>query len=120
MTVSPLRSQVPTGTWLYRAYEALDGLDPMTASRSDIMQAVKDSWLNREPEAIGTIIGLWYERNETMIPDEIFVRVPNLPARGRALQKENHWKRLNDQTRWTWLDTARRAHAIREMEVKDS
>lgn len=120
MTVARLRGQVPTGTWLHRAYEALDGLDPMTASRSDIMQAVKDSWLNREPEAVGTIIGLWYERNETMIPDEIFVRVEDTKPRGRSAQKFDHWKRLNDQTRWTWLDTARRAHAIREMEVKDS
>lgn len=61
------------GTYLGKAYAALDQLDARTATKEMIEKAIKNAWLPAEPQVMGTIVGVY--SNSTAHPLEVWVLV---------------------------------------------
>lgn len=89
--------QVKEGTWLARAYGALDRLDAVSASREDIIEAIKIAWLPDEPTEMRTLVGLFYKTNTTDVPDEVWILVGDDGRRNTKKSpnpKPDRWKQI--------------------------
>jgi hypothetical protein len=110
------------GTYLAKAYDALDTLSGVAAitTQADILKAIHTAWMPTEPLAVGTIVGVFYARNESMVPNEVWVRAVSRRRKTKTNPGPfvDHWFKFGDShTSYTWEELLSRGD-IREMEVK--